>query len=127
MMTGEALTFYDLEDFDHEFFNNLKWCLENDVESLCATFSVEQDFFGKVEEIELVPGGKKVQVTNQNKEEYLQKLTYFKLYDNIKQQIEAFLEGFYELIPKELISIFNHKELELLISGLPSIEINDLR
>lgn len=34
IMTGEPLTFQDLEDFDNEFFNNLKWCLENDIEPL---------------------------------------------------------------------------------------------
>jgi E3 ubiquitin-protein ligase HUWE1 len=34
IVTGEALSFLDLEDFDNEFFNNLKWCLNNDVEPL---------------------------------------------------------------------------------------------
>ena len=41
IMTGEPLNFYDLEDSDNEFFNNLKWCLENDVEPLMTTFSIE--------------------------------------------------------------------------------------
>jgi E3 ubiquitin-protein ligase HUWE1 len=41
VMTGEALNFYDLEDFDNEFFNNLKWCTEHDVDELMATFSIE--------------------------------------------------------------------------------------
>ena len=33
--------------------------------------------------------------------------------------MNAFLEGFYDVIPRELISIFTYKELELLISGQP--------
>ena len=37
------------------------------------------------------------------------------------------MEGFYDIIPKNLISIFNEQELELLISGLPNIDIEDLR
>ncbi len=41
IMTGEPLTFQDLEDFDNEFFNNLKWCLENDITPLYATFVAE--------------------------------------------------------------------------------------
>jgi len=41
--------------------------------------------------------------------------------------LNAFLEGFYDIIPKRLISIFNEQELELLISGLPNIDIEDLR
>lgn len=42
-------------------------------------------------------------------------------------RLGAFLEGFYDIIPKRLISIFNEQELELLISGLPNIDIEDLR
>lgn len=42
----------------------------------------------------------------------------------IKEQINAFLKGFHELVPKDLISIFDERELELLISGLPDIGIN---
>jgi len=42
-------------------------------------------------------------------------------------RLNAFLEGFYDIIPKRLISIFNEQELELLISGLPNVDIEDLR
>lgn len=37
------------------------------------------------------------------------------------------MEGFYDIIPKRLISIFNEQELELLISGLPNVDIEDLK
>jgi E3 ubiquitin-protein ligase HUWE1 len=40
----------------------------------------------------------------------------------IELQLKAFLEGFHELIPSSLISIFSSKELELMISGLPDID-----
>lgn len=42
-------------------------------------------------------------------------------------RLKAFLEGFYDIIPKRLISIFNEQELELLISGLPNVDIEDLK
>lgn len=45
----------------------------------------------------------------------------------IKQQITAFLEGFHDMIEPSLISIFTPSELELLISGLPDIDVDDLR
>jgi hypothetical protein len=35
----------------------------------------------------------------------------------IRKQLGAFMEGFYDIIPKRLISIFTEQELELLISG----------
>ena len=43
----------------------------------------------------------------------------------IKQQIEALLKGFYEIISQKLISILNYHELELVLSGLPKIDIKD--
>lgn len=42
-------------------------------------------------------------------------------------RLNAFLEGFYDIIPMRLISIFNEQELELLISGLPNVDIEDLK
>jgi E3 ubiquitin-protein ligase HUWE1 len=45
----------------------------------------------------------------------------------IRPQINSFLEGFHELIEPQLISIFTPSELELLISGLPEIDLDDLR
>ena len=35
------------------------------------------------------------------------------------------IPGFHEIIPEELIAIFNEQELELLISGLPDIDVDD--
>ena len=66
----------------------------------------------------------------------------------IRKQLAAFLEGFYDIIPRRyyrrtiliyqilmylisepcrLIAIFNEQELELLLSGLPDINIDDLK
>ena len=45
----------------------------------------------------------------------------------IISQLRAFLEGFYDIVPKKLVSIFDEQELELLISGLPKIDIDDLK
>ncbi|TNV74568.1 hypothetical protein FGO68_gene5813 [Halteria grandinella] len=127
IMTGEPLSITDLEDFDNAYYNNLKWCLENDVSILETTMSLEQDYFGKTEEIELVPNGKNIPLTNENKWDYVEKVSKYRLYGAIQKQIDAFLEGFHELIPKELVSIFNFKELELLISGLPHFDLEDLK
>jgi E3 ubiquitin-protein ligase HUWE1 len=91
------------------------------------TFSITNDYFGRPEEVELIPGGKDIDVTNENKEYYVERKAYFHLYKNIQKQMDAFLEGFYELIPRDLISVFTYKELELLISGMPDYKIADLK
>ena len=49
------------------------------------------------------------------------------MYDVIKTQIDAFLKGFNSVLPTDLLKIFDNRELELLISGLPTIDVDDLR
>ena len=73
------------------------------------------------------PDGRNIPVTEENKKEYVQLACQMKMTSSIRSQIKSFLEGFYEIIPKELISIFNEQELELLICGLPTIDIDDLK
>jgi E3 ubiquitin-protein ligase HUWE1 len=75
-----------------------------------------------VTDYELIPGGRNIKVTEENKHQYVDLVAEHRLTTAIRPQINAFLEGFTELISRELISIFNDKELELLISGLPDID-----
>jgi len=75
-----------------------------------------------VTDYELIPGGRNTKVTEENKHQYVDLVVEHRLTTAIRPQINAFLEGFNELIPRELISIFNDKELELLINGLPDID-----
>jgi hypothetical protein len=41
--------------------------------------------------------------------------------------MDAFLAGLFSAVPKDLIKIFDNRELELLISGLQIVDIDDLR
>lgn len=91
------------------------------------TFSTEVQEFGVTEARELKPNGSNITVTEENKMEYIRLVCQMKMTGAIRKQLNAFLEGFYDIIPKRLISIFNEQELELLISGLPNIDIDDLK
>lgn len=76
----------------------------------------------QVTDYELCENGRNIRVTEENKHEYVDLVAEHRLTTAIRPQINAFLEGFNELIQRDLISIFNDKELELLISGLPDID-----
>src|ERR1700761_805934 len=43
----------------------------------------------------------------------------------MREIILTFQKGFHDIVPADLISIFNEQELELLISGLPDIDVDD--
>ncbi|MCO5577516.1 hypothetical protein L7F22_031347 [Adiantum nelumboides] len=132
---GVKVTYHDIEAVDPDYYKNLKWMLENDISDVVGVFfSVDADeekhiLYEKTEvtDVELVPGGRNLRVTEENKHEYVDLNAEHKLTTAIRPQINAFLEGFNELVNRELISIFNDKELELLISGLPEIDLEDLR
>jgi hypothetical protein len=38
-MTGSPLTYEDIEDIDPDYYKNLRWILDNDVEPLALTFT----------------------------------------------------------------------------------------
>ncbi|KAI9321546.1 hypothetical protein BX666DRAFT_2072991 [Dichotomocladium elegans] len=123
---GRQVDYRDVEAIDPEYYKSLVWILENDITDVIdLTFSVETDDFGTTKVIDLKPGGRDIAVTEENKHEYVALVTEQKLTTAIKDQINAFLQGFHDIIPAPLIQIFNEQELELLISGLPDIDIDD--
>ncbi|KAL8490394.1 hypothetical protein ACS0TY_025562 [Phlomoides rotata] len=132
---GTKVTYHDIEAIDPDYFKNLKWLLENDISDIMdLTFSIDADEEklilyerAQVTDYELIPGGRNIRVTEENKHQYVDLVAEHRLTTAIRPQINAFMEGFNELIPRDLISIFNDKELELLISGLPDIDLDDLR
>nr|CAB3254981.1 E3 ubiquitin-protein ligase HUWE1-like [Phallusia mammillata] len=126
---GKSVKYTDMESEDYEFSQGLKYLLEHDISAMGTElfFCVEIEEFGKTETRDLKENGRDLPVTEQNKREYVHLVCQEKMTGAIKKQLGAFLEGFYEIIPKRLISIFDEQELELLISGLPNIDIDDLR
>lgn len=127
-MLGQPLTYRDIEGVDPDFFKNLSWMLENDIDGvLDLTFSEESDFFGQKSVVELCPNGANTKVTDQNKRDYVDAVARHRMTNAIQPQIHAFLDGFWNVVPRISISLFNDHELELMISGLPDVDVLDLR
>ncbi|KAK3600176.1 hypothetical protein CHS0354_039470 [Potamilus streckersoni] len=126
---GQSVKYTDMESEDYSFYQGLVFLMEHHVEELGydLTFSTEIQEFGVTEVRDLKPNGRNFPVTEENKKEYVKLVCQMKMTGAIRKQLNAFLEGFYDIIPKRLTSIFNEQELELLISGLPTIDIDDLK
>ena len=89
---------------------------------LDETFSVTEDRFGEIMEVELKPDGANIVVTEENKKEYVEAVVEYRTRTRVKEQSTALLAGFRELIPAELIDVFDERELELLIGGMSEID-----
>lgn len=132
-LLGWPINFSELEMVDEEYYNSLKQLQSmadngDDISMLYATFSAtEEDFLGGKNEIELVPGGADIEVTNDNFPEYLEACLKYRLLDRVKPQLTELLLGFFDVIPEPILTIFDFQELELLLCGLPKIDVNDWR
>lgn len=90
---------------------------------LDEVFAVTQDRFGEIVTIELKPGGEDIPVTEDNKKEYVDAVVAYRIERRVKEQFEAFMQGLLELIPRDLINVFDERELELLIGGMSEIDM----
>jgi len=125
MMLGKSIELKDMESVDTEYFNSLIWIKENDPSELELAFQVDEENFGQTVSIELRPGGKETRVTNENKDEYIQLVIEWRFINRVRKQMDQFLAGFNELVPLNLIKIFDEGELELLMCGIGSIDVKD--
>uniref|UniRef100_A0A3P9J8Z2 E3 ubiquitin-protein ligase NEDD4-like n=1 Tax=Oryzias latipes TaxID=8090 RepID=A0A3P9J8Z2_ORYLA len=127
MMLGKSISLKDMESVDSEYYNSLKWILENDPTELDLRFCIDEDNFGQTYQVDLKPSGSELVVTNDNKKEYIDLVIQWRFVNRVQKQMNAFLEGFTELIQIDLIKIFDENELELLMCGLGDVDVNDWR
>jgi hypothetical protein len=127
---GWPIQFKDLESVDEEYYNNLRQLQQladsgEDLEMLCLDFTINQEIMGTKSIVELVKGGGDIEVNNDNFLEYIEACLKYKLMDHVKMQLNELLLGFFDVIPEPLLTIFDFQELELLMCGLPEIDMPD--
>ncbi|KAK3543333.1 hypothetical protein QTP70_018059, partial [Hemibagrus guttatus] len=132
----------DLEFLDEEFHQSLQWMKDNDIENMLdLTFTVNEEVFGQnrnnvegfyfpplqITERELKPGGAGVPVCEKNKKEYIERMVKWRIERGVAQQTESLVRGFYEVVDVRLVSVFDARELELVIAGTAEIDLADWR
>lgn len=125
MMLQKQIDLKDMESVDTEYYNSLLYIKENDPSELMLTFSVDEESFGTTSQRDLKPNGANIEVTNDNKDEYIKLVIDWRFVARVKSQMHAFLEGFGSLVPLHLLKIFDENELELLMCGIQSIDVSD--
>lgn len=103
-------------------------------------------------ERELKSGGSHIQVTEKNKKDYIERMAKWRVERGVVQQTDALVRGFYEVnaatlavvetsrtcrsaigcwcpqvVDSRLVSVFDARELELVIAGTVEIDLSDWR
>jgi E3 ubiquitin-protein ligase NEDD4 len=138
MVLKKKVVFADLESADAELYRSLKWMLyvvpdgisrsmpdphrrDNDITDVIdQTFTITEERFGEIVMTELKPGGLDIPVTEENKKNYVDAVVEYRIPN---EQFEALIDGFSELIPLDLINLFDERELEVLIGGVSEIDV----
>ena len=142
MILKKKVVIADLESVDAELYRGLTWmlyvalvgdtpcsqpklyCRDNDITDVIdETFTTTEERFGEMVTIELKPGGADIPVTQENKKDYVDAIVEYRISKRVNDQFEAFMAGFSELIPQDLVNVFDERELELLIGGMSEIDV----
>ena len=119
-----------LASLDPLMYKNLLYLknYQGDVSELGLDFTVVQSDLGENKIIELKPNGKEIQVTAQNRIEYIHLISDHILNKQIRPHVSAFKQGLANCIDLDWIRMFNFRELQILISGAPTpIDLDDLK
>ena len=96
-LLGLKLGFDDLVDFSPSIAQSLEFILnytEPDLQDiLTCTFSVDVDSYGEKKTIELIPGGSYIYVTQENKQEYVDKYMEWLFNSSITPLFDSFKIG----------------------------------
>uniref|UniRef100_K3X482 HECT-type E3 ubiquitin transferase n=1 Tax=Globisporangium ultimum (strain ATCC 200006 / CBS 805.95 / DAOM BR144) TaxID=431595 RepID=K3X482_GLOUD len=127
IILGLPITFSDLAYFDPAAYKSMLWIRENDgVGNLGLDFSVtEMNSGGIFATVDLVPNGQQIEVTDENKHEYLECKLRYLLFESVAPQLYVFLKGLYEVVPQELLMLFDPEELDYVLCGSEEIDVDD--
>ncbi|MCO5588845.1 hypothetical protein L7F22_042805 [Adiantum nelumboides] len=129
-LLGRYVFFDELSALDPELHQNLLYLkhYDGDAVDLALDFTVTEELFGKRKVIELKPGGAHIQVTNENKLQYVYAMADYKLNKQMQPLICAFAGGLSDIICPAWLSLFNARELNQLISGGEhDFDVDDLK
>ncbi|KAK3607654.1 hypothetical protein CHS0354_010642 [Potamilus streckersoni] len=124
------LDIHHLASLDPQMYKNLLFLKHYDgsVEDLGLDFSTVESQFGETKMEELKPGGRNIPVTSSNRIEYIHLMADYKINKQIRPHCIAFRRGLSDLINLEWLRMFDHHELQVLISGAPvPIDLDDMK
>ena len=123
----QQVTMDDIKEYDPIIYDSYQYILQHGVEKTELTFETSVDTEEGRKDIELIPNGSKIPVTDENKNEYISSLVDFLLKKSIQKQTQSFCEGFDSLLPHNDIGQLNPDELNCLIHGSLKIDVNELK
>jgi HECT-domain (ubiquitin-transferase) len=127
-LLGWPVTAEDIRDQDEGYLMGLRDLAKLDDEMLSRVsldFRLVEEFGDVRINHELVANGANIDVSRDNLASYMKANIRYRLFDRTLPQLTELLVGFYDVVPEETLTVFDANELELLLCGLPHIDLSD--
>ncbi|EYC41067.1 hypothetical protein Y032_0583g298 [Ancylostoma ceylanicum] len=116
---------YDPAIYKH--LKNLRSLTADELAALELDFSVIVDDVGDVQTVDLVPGGRNIRVTVDNRLEYIRTYVNLFLYKRIEPMVDAMRAGVSTVIDPGWLAMFSPSELQTLVSGADAdLDVDDM-
>ena len=130
-LLGEIIELYDIQYYDIDIYNSLKQIKEiEDIDSNKLLNEIKfvwnlKDENGIIKEIELIPNGNNINLRNDNKDLFIEKVIYYETLYKYEEQIERIKKGFFSIIGDKICKIFKPEEFSFQLSGQTIIDLED--
>ncbi|KAK8880354.1 hypothetical protein M9Y10_003021 [Tritrichomonas musculus] len=121
------ITQEDIKDYDPNIYDSFDYFKKHGFDKTELYFDTIINTSEGQKNVELIPNGENTKVTDENKDQYFNLMTDLLLSKSIKEQTNAFCEGFYSLVPLQEIQSITEEELKHLIYGSSRIDIEILK
>lgn len=116
---------YDPAIYKH--LKNLRNLSAKELQAIELDFSVIVDDVGDVQSVDLVPGGRNIRVTVDNRLEYIRAYVNFFLFKRIEPMVDAMRAGVSTVIDPGWLAMFSPSELQTLVSGADAdLDVDDM-
>uniref|UniRef100_A0A8C7NR03 HECT and RLD domain containing E3 ubiquitin protein ligase 3 n=1 Tax=Oncorhynchus mykiss TaxID=8022 RepID=A0A8C7NR03_ONCMY len=120
-LLGVAPTLEDLKELSPTEGRSLQQLLdheEDDVEeTFCLNFAITREYYGLTEVKELIPGGDRITVDKNNREEFVEAYLKYMFRDSVSELYQAFSSGFLKVCGGKILSLFQPSELMAMVVG----------
>ena len=129
-LLGECLSLSDLKETFPTLGKGLQQMLdfEGDVDDVfCQTFQINEQTYDKVVDVDLIENGQDIDVTNENRNHFVELYVEHKLNTAVEKQFKAFSRGFHLVCGGSALTLFRPEELEMLVCGSLELDVSELQ
>lgn len=120
-LLGEPVVLQDVKGLSPSVYKSLQDLLDYEEPDLqevfCINFEVTKEVFGEIKVHPLKPGGEKIPVTQENKQEFVELYVDYLLNSSVARHFAAFRDAFHKVCGGRVLQLFQGHELMAVVIG----------